>query len=509
MRQIDPGSTSDGGYRVSGGSSSRVAGRTATLAAVAALTLFGAALRVFRVGFDDYWIDEVASIQTAQGYSILGLFLRLPFVDRHPGLFYSLLKGWLAVFGEAEAVTRLLPVVLGIATLPAMYLLGKRLFGVEAGLVATALLAVSRYHVFYAQTLRMYTLLVLLTIVSTYLLLDLRIEHSRRTVVAYVVSAIALGNTHFLGVLVLVGHVCYVFATEYVVDARTATGQWDFLTYHLVVGVGIIPGVGGIAGQLVAMAGGSDQALGWIDAPTADWPFRALGTYLRQDAPLLGVAVLALVVVVAVSAILGRRDDGSLDDLWDWVAGDERTYLLAGLVAFPILVPFVVSLLFRPLTVIRYTIATSVGVYLAVGALVRAVPQASLRYGLVAVLLVSAVAGLPSYYTDEGRIEWSEAAATIHEGGSENPHVVNTYEFTYTFRYYLAKQGGGELTTYQTWEPSVVERAAGDPIWVVWEPGNRTAFSAALESRTNYTAVATEEFVDVAVTRYELTNESR
>jgi mannosyltransferase len=490
----------------SGETSRRVAGRGATLAALAAITLFGAALRVFRIGFDDYWIDEVASIQIAQSYSIVGLFLQLPFVDRHPGLFYSLLKGWMLVLGDAEAVTRLLPALVGVATLPAMYLLGKRLFGVEAGLVATALLAVSRYHVFYAQTLRMYTLLVLLTLVSTYFLLDLRIEHSRRTVVAYALSAIALGNTHFLGVLVLVGHVFYIFATEYVVGARTATGQWDFLTYQLVVGVGIVPGVGGIAAQVLSLAGGQSQSLGWIDAPTADWPLRALGTYFRQDAPLLGLALLLFVVVVAVGTLLWRRADVTLADLRAQLVGDERTYLLAGLVAFPILVPFIVSLTFKPLTVIRYTIAASVGVYLAVGALVRVVPLSSVRYGLVVVLLVGAVAGLPSYYTGEGRIEWSNAAATIHEDGDSNPYVVTTHEFHYTFRYYLAKQGGGELYTHQTWEPSVVERADGSPIWVVWEPGNRTAFSRGLESETNYTATSSEEYVGVGVTRYEPVN---
>lgn len=95
---------------MSGETSRRVAGRGATLAALAAITLFGAALRVFRIGFDDYWIDEVASIQIAQSYSIVGLFLQLPFVDRHPGLFYSLLKGWMLVLGDAEAVTRYEPV---------------------------------------------------------------------------------------------------------------------------------------------------------------------------------------------------------------------------------------------------------------------------------------------------------------------------------------------------------------------------------------------------------------
>jgi uncharacterized membrane protein len=494
---------------VSGGSSSRVAGRRATLVALAAITLLGAALRVFRVGFDDYWIDEVASIQIAQGYSILGLFIRLPFVDRHPGLFYATLKVWMATVGETAAATRLLPALFGIAAIPMLYLLGKRLFGLEVGLVAAALLALSRFHLFHSQNLRMYSLFVLLALVSTYLLLDLRVEQSRRTVGAYVAAAVLLGNTHFFGVLVIAGHLVYILGTEYVVDARTATGPSRFVTSQFAVGVGIAPGVAGLLGQLVLMSSGADRALGWIEPPTALWPLEAVGTAIRRDAPLLGLAALALVLTVAVGMYWWRHEV-SLAGLGVGSVGDERTYLLAGLVVFPIAVPFVVSLLFRPPAVVRYTVTASVDVYLAVAGAVSMLPSRAVRYGLVGLVLVTMVAGLPSYYTGGERTEWSSAATTVTERGGENPFVVNTHPFTATFRNYLERQGGGELHEQRHWDRSVIRdaRSADRPIWVVRKPDGKASFARGLERESNYTTTLSEQYVGVGVTRYELTNET-
>jgi hypothetical protein len=65
------------------------------------------------------------------------------------------------VFGASEAALRSLSVVSGIGLVALAWWLGRRLFGIRAGLAAAALLAVSPFAVYYSQEARMYALLAL------------------------------------------------------------------------------------------------------------------------------------------------------------------------------------------------------------------------------------------------------------------------------------------------------------------------------------------------------------
>ena len=58
----------------------------------------------------------------------------------------------------------------GTATIPIIYLIGKRLSGPVMGLVAAVLLAFSVFNIFYAQEARMYTLLAFNAAVAIYAL---------------------------------------------------------------------------------------------------------------------------------------------------------------------------------------------------------------------------------------------------------------------------------------------------------------------------------------------------
>jgi hypothetical protein len=66
---------------------------------------------------------------------------------------------------------RLLSVFIGTATVALLYLTGRRLLGVTAGVLAAALLAISPFHVYYSQEVRMYGLVTLYGLAALYLTL--------------------------------------------------------------------------------------------------------------------------------------------------------------------------------------------------------------------------------------------------------------------------------------------------------------------------------------------------
>lgn len=78
---------------------------------------------------------------------------------QHPPAFYVLEHLWVAVFGSSVAAMRALPALVGIIALPFVYLLCVELTASRvAGWLGMAIVAVSPFHLLYAQELREYSL---------------------------------------------------------------------------------------------------------------------------------------------------------------------------------------------------------------------------------------------------------------------------------------------------------------------------------------------------------------
>jgi hypothetical protein len=94
-------------------------------------------------------------------------------IDQHPPLYYLLLHYWIAFKGDASYSVRMLSVFFGTATIPIIYLIGKRMSGALVGLAAAIFLAFSPFNLYYAQETRMYTLLTFNVAVAMYALVRL------------------------------------------------------------------------------------------------------------------------------------------------------------------------------------------------------------------------------------------------------------------------------------------------------------------------------------------------
>ncbi|MDH7484836.1 MAG: glycosyltransferase family 39 protein [Anaerolineae bacterium] len=129
------------------------------------LAAFG--LRLHRLGAQSLWYDETVSVHLA-GKPVPALIAHTA-GDIHPPGYYLLLRGWLLLFGYPtghadadghglEFAAALLSLVFGMMLIPLIYTLGRRLYDEPTALLAAALTAISPFHVWYAQEVRMYTL---------------------------------------------------------------------------------------------------------------------------------------------------------------------------------------------------------------------------------------------------------------------------------------------------------------------------------------------------------------
>jgi len=136
------------------------------------ITLIGGGLRVFIIGNKGLWWEETFSIWLGN-QSVVNMLQWIVKIDHHPPLYYLLLHYWIALKGDMPGSVRLLSALFGTATIPVIYLIGKRMSGILMGLVAAVILALSPFNIRFAQETRMYTLLTFNAAVAIYALVIL------------------------------------------------------------------------------------------------------------------------------------------------------------------------------------------------------------------------------------------------------------------------------------------------------------------------------------------------
>jgi hypothetical protein len=195
--------------------------------------LLGFGLRVFRLGYQALWLDELYSLYQAS-FPVRNLWQQLtsdPINFDQTPLYYLLLAIWVRLAGGSEFAIRFVSVLCGVLALPVFYkLLRLRVEPVQA-LAGTAILAVSSFAMYYSQEARMHALALLLGLLAAYALLRGLQAGTNGWWWAYGLAAAAETYTFYYAVLVLV-------AINLPVLLRPKAKSWKWTLANLaVVGV--------------------------------------------------------------------------------------------------------------------------------------------------------------------------------------------------------------------------------------------------------------------------------
>lgn len=182
---------------------------------VAALTAGAFALRV-RGLHEGLWHDELITFAELHGRSFTGMLDAVANggspgapIENTPPLQFTL--AWLASqLGDPTATIRLPSIVLGTATVPVAYAVGRRTVGTAAALVGAGFIALSPFAVFYGTDARAYGTLMFFSALSALVLLLALERDRRRWWVAYGLAVAAVMYTHYTGAIVLATEVGWV-----------------------------------------------------------------------------------------------------------------------------------------------------------------------------------------------------------------------------------------------------------------------------------------------------------
>jgi mannosyltransferase len=178
------------------------------LLALLAIMLLGAALRFYGLGVQSLSGDELASWDLSNGETLSQLIGGVR-GDEYPPLYFLILRFAQWVFGDAEWALRLPSALAGWLCIPAIFFLGKRLYSEREGIIAALFLAVFWAPIYYSQEARAYSMLILLSILTSYfwwgVMLGLRYrrELPAREAALYVISAVVCAYLHYFGLLLI------------------------------------------------------------------------------------------------------------------------------------------------------------------------------------------------------------------------------------------------------------------------------------------------------------------
>ena len=180
------------------------------------ITLLGLFLRLtYIIKPEGLWNDEYVSFMVAStpfGSGFTDAILK----QCHMPLYYFYLKPFTECSDSVLRLTSVFPSVLAI---PVMYFLGKE-YSKKVGVLASAITSVLSFLVYYAQEVRFYSLLFLLSALS--LLFTVRIikNSNKKNLFLWVCSNILILLTHVLGIIYVFFNMVYVIYKKRDIDKK-------------------------------------------------------------------------------------------------------------------------------------------------------------------------------------------------------------------------------------------------------------------------------------------------
>jgi mannosyltransferase len=410
------------------------------------LTVLAFAVASVRLGTKSLWLDEAVSVAHAN-LGLSGLWKVVSGRDPNMGLYYVLLHFWVRIFGDSEASVRSLAVLAGGLTVPVIVMLGRRLFGYQAGLIAGLLLAVGPFFVRFEQTARGYSLVVLLVVLSSYLFVAQLERPTRANRIGYVAASVLAVYAHYFAVYVLLVQ----FVTLLTVR-RSAALRWEWLGPYAAIALMCAP-------EVVFAARAGTAGTSWISRPS-------LSDVVALPRRLSGSSALskALVLLAGYAVLIAVGDRGR------W-----RTGFVAAWCIGPVVLDYAESMLVHPLFIDYYLIIVLPAFLLLAAAGVARLPGRATGVIVAGLLVALSAVGLSAWYRQPGAENYRGAMRYILGHEQPGDGVIYDPSFVATTTAYYAARFDGQAPRLVPIQSVQTARLKQPRVWLVLRNSDQSA----------------------------------
>ena len=448
--------------------------------------LLAATLAILFLGEKSFWLDEAFSVVAVARLDWTSMWQVLSDREANGGLYFVLLHLWL-VLGESEFAVRSLSVVFAVATVPVVYALGSRLFGLRVAAGAALLLAVNAFFIQYAQEARGYSLLLFLASLSSYILVRAIEKPSWWTWIAYILISVLAVYAHVFAVLVLGAQaISIVFLDRRYVPWRALTVA-GFTILLLLVPLGIF--------FLTQDSGQID----WIRQPSFGSLYELFYALTGRGGGLLLLAYLIPVAFAFLFAIRSWFRFKISPETW-------RYALLLSWLFVPIIIAFSLSFL-KPVFIPRYFIICLVPLTLLAAVGLSQIRNRWIFVSVLAILVILSARGVGAWYSSYEKEDWRGATTHVISRFERGDAILFHASYVRVpFEYYLDRLAAPSEIV----ESIGVARVAGaDRVWLVLSHDSYShvgrvqsrSIQASLQNR--YALVEQREFKEIKVLLYE------
>ncbi|WP_254447969.1 glycosyltransferase family 39 protein [Ruegeria arenilitoris] len=391
-----------------------------------ALIIVATSLRLFHLGSESLWNDELASWAFSKVDS-LGQVIELTKRDVHPPVYQVFLYFWIKLAGDTEIALRLPAAIAGVWAVAFLLLLGRRLYTPQVAGLSALLLAVSWTPIYYSQEGRAYSLLMLGAIATSYYWVKVFFETRYcgqkvrpYDVVCLAVWSVAMVYLHYFGVLLVGIQVLGAFFIGW----RHRELQLSAFALSLVVLISFAPWV-------PVMLSHSGKEMSHLAAPNS---WAALQDFMKFAFDRTNAfSVIPVLAILSFPVLLWTQKTPEGPEVSGFVA-NYRDLLLVLWFVLPFLMALVISHLITPVWHKRNLIIVVPPIYLMVAASIWSLPKRSVTTVLSVLVLLSAfysVGFKGRYYSKTKKTQFREAIEFVCERYKREPVLFYALEARY------------------------------------------------------------------------------
>lgn len=402
------------------------------------LMCFGSLISYNFLGKESLRLDESQSIwQVSRSFNDI-----FPIVasDVHLPLYNMILHRWRSIVGTDIFNDRHISLIFFLASIIVIYFLAKLISNNKnVALFTSTLFAVSPYMNWYANELRMYSLLVLVTMTSHYFYLRIyfKLNHLKLSWFFYLFISIIGIYTHYFFFLVLFSQLIFYFLFRYNFP-KNSFRNIVITTSTLILA--FIPWVN----LVLKMKSAGNQTPLLIKPSTVDF----FNIYSQQifgfQEDYINSVILSFWPILGLLSLLLLKKNNVL----------QPKYVYLGLVTFiPIILSFIISYSVRPIFLSRYLSISVPSMFVIVSCVLfsyNAFLSRFLRIFIIGLMTLGLFVQIVSFRTPV-KENYREAISYIINSTQKEDIVAISAPFTiFTFDYYY--NGSNELVTIPFWD---------------------------------------------------------
>jgi hypothetical protein len=293
----------------------------------------------------------------------------------HLPLYFFLMHYWIEAAGNSAWALRLPSALFGALAAGVVFLLAEHLFGMFVGLASASFMALAPDQIYFSQQARMYSLLVLLTVSSTYLIaLSKKYPRKRWPYVSYAILSIAGLYTHYEYLFFLMAQLSFIWVGSRL--GRENKKSWA-VTYAVVFAA--------FAPWLlttIAQKKTSPEIVAWVHGSLggnlilSEAATKVMRLISVPELPAGWISAVAAFVLLIAGAVALRTDRSKLFQLLTWIV-----FPIGGILLMDQMLGT------RAIGITRYWLIISPSLYLLISRGMEKIPNRPARVGLLAVFV--------------------------------------------------------------------------------------------------------------------------